>query len=157
PRQEHRGLCRQEDAPQAVGQRKRQVPHPRLLQQRHGARLAAMDLPLEEHLEDVVDALCAGALVPLLGAGANLSDRAEGETWRPGQNLPSGVELAEYLADKLHYPEPETANDLLRVSQYGQARRGDGTLFRFLHEVFTQRYVPTRLHDFLATLPSRLE
>ena len=116
-----------------------------------------MDLTLEEHLEDVVDALCSSALVPLLGAGANLSDRLEGERWTPGENLPSGDELAEYLADKLHYPEPQTAGDLLRVSQYAQARRGDGTLYRFLHEVFTQRYVPTRLHGFLATLPARLE
>src|SRR4051794_5993412 len=116
-----------------------------------------MELRLEEHLEDVVDALCSGALVLLLGAGANLSDRVEGEGWRTGENLPSADELAEYLADKLHYPDPATAHDLLRVSQYGQARRGDGTLFRFLHEVFTQRYVPTRLHGFLATLPVRVE
>ena len=116
-----------------------------------------MDFTLEEHLEEVVEALGAGALVPLLGAGVNLSDRADGEAWTRGENLPSASELAKYLAGKLRYPEPQTAGDLQRVSQYVQARRGDGTLFRYLHEVFSERYVPTRLHGFLATLPARLE
>ena len=116
-----------------------------------------MDLRLDEHLDDVVDALAAGAVVPLLGAGANLCCRAAGEGWRHGENLPSASELAEYLAAKLRYPDDATADDLLRVSQYGQARRGAGTLFRYLHEVFAESYRPTRLHELIATLPARLE
>jgi hypothetical protein len=73
-----------------------------------------------------------------------------------GENLPSGGELAGYLADKVHYPDRTSAGDLVRVSQYGQSKRGDGTLFRFLHEVFADEYRPTPLHRLLATLPARL-
>jgi hypothetical protein len=112
---------------------------------------------LEDHLEDVLDALCSGTVVPLLGAGANLCDRANGGGWVAGDNLPSGEELASYLADKYHYPDEHSARDLLRVCQYGQSKRGDGTLFRYLHEIFSQGYRPTRLQTLLATLPERLE
>ena len=117
-----------------------------------------MEPGLEDHLEDVLDALCCGTVVPLLGAGANLCDRANGErlgaratTCRAAASSPR------YLADKLHYPDAADGARPPAVSQYGQSRRGDGTLFRYLHEVFTQGYRPTRLHRFLATLPERLE
>jgi hypothetical protein len=110
----------------------------------------------DEHLQDVLDALLSGTVVPLLGAGANLCDRDKDEGWVRGENLPSGYELATYLAEKMRYPDAGSAGDLARVSQYGQGKRGDGTLFRYLHEVFADEYRPTRLHELLATLPVRL-
>ena len=57
----------------------------------------------------------------------------------------------------MHYPDEESADDLVRVSQYGQVKRGSGTLYRYLHEVFADRYEPTTLHHLLATLPARIE
>jgi hypothetical protein len=111
---------------------------------------------LSEHFEDVLDAMATGNVVPLLGAGANLCDREEGDRWVRGGNLPSGSELACYLADKLHYPDERSQDDLVRVSQYGQSKRGSGTLFRYLHEVFSDTYEPTALHHLLATMPKRI-
>ena len=105
---------------------------------------------LSDHFEDVLDALATGSVVPLLGAGANLCDRTDHDSWVRGSNLPSGGELARYLADKLHYPDERSQDDLVRVSQYGQAKRGSGTLFRYLHEVFADSYEPTALHHLLA-------
>ena len=112
---------------------------------------------LSDHFEDVLDALESGNVVPLLGAGANLCDRDDHDSWVRGSNLPSGGELARYLADKLHYPDERSQDDLVRVSQYGQAKRGSGTLFRYLHEVFADSYEPTGLHHLLASLPKRIE
>src|SRR5215217_197364 len=112
---------------------------------------------LSDHFEDVIDALASGTVVPLLGAGANLCDRDGEQGWERGSNLPSGAELACYLADKLHYPDERSTDDLVRVSQYGQAKRGSGTLYRYLHEVFADRYEPTALHLLPATLPARIE
>ena len=116
-----------------------------------------MEPGLEDHLEDVVDALCSGTVVPLLGAGANLCDRANGAGWVAGDNLPSGEELASYLAEKLPLPRRAVGARPPAGLPVRAVRRGDGTLFRFLHDVFTRRYLPTRLHGFLATLPARLE
>jgi hypothetical protein len=110
---------------------------------------------LDQHYDYVAEALGEGSVVPLLGAGANLCDPAR-HGWREGENLPDGGELSRYLAAKYHYPA-EDAGDLLRVSQYAQAMRGDGTLYKSLHRVFAADYGYTVVHEFLARLPSLLE
>lgn len=110
---------------------------------------------LDEHYRFVAEAMACGAVVLLVGAGANLCDPAR-RGWDLGKNLPNGRELSRYLADKYKYPgdDPE---DLLRVSQYGQAKRGDGTLYDHLHGVFAASYGYTAVHEFLARLPRQLE
>jgi len=110
---------------------------------------------LDEHYGYVAEALSRGRVVPLLGAGANLCDPAR-RGWRMGQNLPAGTELSEYIADAYTYPGSDR-DDLLRVSQYAQAKRGDGTLYDYLREVFAADYGYTVVHDFLARLPALLE
>jgi hypothetical protein len=107
------------------------------------------------HYNDVARALRRGSVVPLLGAGANLCERARDGKWQKGRTLPSGAELSEYLAGLYGYPGADAAN-LQRVSQYAQVVRGEATLYDDLHEVFTAKCEPTLLHTFLATLPSRL-
>jgi hypothetical protein len=109
---------------------------------------------LAEHYDYVAEALSYGTVVPLLGAGANLCDPGR-EGWELGRNLPSGGELSQYLVQRYGYPGVDT-NDLLRVSQYAEAKRGDGTLYDALHVVFTATYGYTVVHEFLAGLPGRL-
>ena len=74
-------------------------------------------------------------MIPFLGAGANLADRGD-EAWEPGSPfLPSGAELAEHLVERGRYPLADD-HDLLRVSQYVDAARGEDELYVFLREVF---------------------
>jgi len=88
-------------------------------------------------------------MIPFLGAGANLCDRGD-EPWEPDSPfLPSGSELADYLASRGRYPDPGDHN-LLRVSQYVGAARGEDELYLFLHEIFGLDYQPTSLHRLLA-------
>jgi SIR2-like domain len=110
---------------------------------------------LDEHYEHVAEALSWGAVIPLLGAGVNVCDPAR-EAWVPGENLPSGRELSRHLAQRYRYPGKDL-DDLARVSQYAQAKRGDGTLYDQLHGVFTATYGYTAVHRFLAELPRRMQ
>jgi hypothetical protein len=110
---------------------------------------------LDEHYDYVAEALGEGAVVPLLGAGANLCEPGR-QGWQPGENLPDGSELSRYLADKCRYPADDPG-DLLRVAQYAQARRSEGTLYKYLHGVFAAHYDFTVVHQFLASLPALLE
>ena len=88
-------------------------------------------------------------MIPFLGAGANLCDRGE-QVWKQGRPfLPSGAELAGHLAERGRYPVREEL-DLLRVSQYVGAARGEDELYLYLREVFDSEYAPTSLHRLLA-------
>jgi len=94
-------------------------------------------------------------MIPFLGAGANLCDRPD-EPWEQGQPfLPSGAELAHYLAVRGRYPLPQDV-DLLRVSQFVDAARGEDELYYYLREVFASNYEPTSLHRLLARLAKAL-
>jgi hypothetical protein len=112
---------------------------------------------LAEHYRDVVRALRQGNVVPVLGAGANLtgkSDPGDG-AWLGHPDLPTGRQLARHLAKEFDY-DGDARDDLLRVSQYVAIRKGVGTLYGVLHDVFDDDYPWTPLHDFLAALPSTL-
>jgi hypothetical protein len=112
---------------------------------------------LTEHYRDVVRALRQGNVVPVLGAGANLTGRADAGSgpWRGYPELPTGRQLALHLANEFEY-DGDARDDLLRVSQYIAIRKGVGTLYGVLHDVFDDDYPWTPLHDFLATLPQAL-
>ena len=107
---------------------------------------------LAAHCRIVLRRLRDGNVIPFLGAGTNLCGRPEDEAWL-GRHLPSGTELAAYLAESYAYPDGE-APDLLRVSQYVQAVTGGRVLYDELHELFARDYEPTLLHELLATLPA---
>lgn len=110
------------------------------------------DPALEAHYKTVIKGIIDGRVVPLLGAGVNLCGRPPEVAWSRGEYLPSGTELAKYLADEFDYP-PEEDQDLVRVSQYVTVMTGSGPLYEKLHELFDADYPPTPLHVFLATLP----
>jgi hypothetical protein len=106
----------------------------------------------EVHYRTVVRALSEGRVIPLLGAGVNLCGRPSDSDWRRGQYLPSGAELAAYLASYFDYPTTDL-QDLIRVSQYASVMTGLGPLYEELHQLLDADYPPTALHRFLAELP----
>lgn len=119
-----------------------------------------VDDPLQAHFNAVVKGMFEGRVVPLLGAGVNLCGRPENWTWQHGDHtyLPSGDELAGFLAEYFEFPlsdeEGQGRHDLARVSQYAAVIQGSGPLYEELHQLFDADYPPTRLHAFLAELPS---
>jgi SIR2-like domain len=110
---------------------------------------------LDAHCRIVLRRLREGKVIPFLGAGANLCGRPDGADWRAAPYLPSGKELATYLAESYAYPSDET-HDLLRVSQYVQAVTGGTVLYDELRDLFAGDYTPTSLHTLLAGLPAAL-
>lgn len=58
---------------------------------------------LDTHYKTVIKAITDGRVVPFLGAGVNLCGRPKEVAWSCGQTeyLPSGSELAQYLAENL--------------------------------------------------------
>ncbi len=112
---------------------------------------------LEAHYDRVVKAITDGRVIPFFGAGVNLCGRPGETGWRSDQKdyLPSGGELAAYLAEGYGYPPGET-QDLARVSQYVTVMTGAGPLYEELHSLFDADYPPTPLHEFFAALPAAL-
>jgi len=126
---------------------------------------------LEGHLDTLIPAITGGRVTFFLGAGVNLCDRTEGQTWQPGKDLPSGSELAKYLSDVLGYPRSEMLihcpscenevmsekmKDLTRVSQCVSVMAGSAPLYEELHSLLVKDYSPTTLHQFIAALPAVL-
>jgi hypothetical protein len=109
---------------------------------------------LSRHCQIVARRLGAGSIVPFLGAGVNLLERPPHARWEADGYLPSGSELAAYLAAPYGYPEADL--DLLRVSQWVDLVSSPRALVDELHGVFSRDYPPNRLHRFLAELPRRL-
>jgi hypothetical protein len=100
--------------------------------------------------------MAQGRVIPLLGAGVNLCGRPLDADWLHGAYLPSGGELARYLAERFDYPQDETL-DLVRVSEYAYVMSGSGPLYEELHRVFDADYPISPVHRFLAELPRRLD
>ena len=114
-----------------------------------------MSDPLDTHYNTIVNAITNGRVVLFFGAGINLCGRPEDTAWQRGQYLPSGGELAEYLANEFDYP-PGEMKELVRVSQYVAVMIGSGPLYEELHSLFDADYQPTPLHRFFAALPGLL-
>ena len=107
----------------------------------------------DAHFRAVLGAIVEGRLTPFLGAGVNLVGRPDQERFRPGSGwLPSGQELARYLADTAGF-EQEGALDLARVSQWIEVMDGSGPLYEKLHEIFDGNFPITEMHELLAELP----
>jgi hypothetical protein len=116
-----------------------------------------MSANLDAHYPTIIRALTQGRLVPFLGAGANACGRPEGHKWDPQRRtfLPTGTELARYLASSFTYPKKD-AFDLARVAQYVSVTSGDGPLFEELRTLFDADYPFTPLHELLRAMPALL-
>jgi SIR2-like domain len=107
-----------------------------------------------EHARMVMEAMLVdGQVVPLLGAGVNLCGRQPEQGWEAGQVLPNGEELAALLARKVPGYPPSVLEDLLRVSQCVDHKRGWKVLYMTLHDLFDADYEPSDLHRLLAGMP----
>ncbi len=102
---------------------------------------------------EIATAAKQGRLVPFLGAGINMCGRVPAE-FELGANLPSGGELAKYLAKEFNYPGGSSL-DLARVAQFVLATKRNGPLYMALRKVFTNVMTPTVLHDLIARAPKR--
>ncbi len=93
----------------------------------------------EDSLGDVVRALAAGRVVPVLG---------------PRAEATGAPNLVEHLVKAFDYAE--SAGDLTRVSQYIATISGEGPLYDALHDLYGVELAPGRVHRFLASLPPLL-
>ena len=110
------------------------------LQQLHGAILrqdpalageGVTAAPAADRIEDVVETMLAGRLVPVLGTDV--------------------AELAARLAERFEYPS--NGDTLPRIAQYVAVMKGSGPLYDELHSLLEEDLPPTIVHRFFATLP----
>ena len=108
--------------------------------------------PTETHYQRVAHEISKCRIVPVLGPHANLCDRAETESWKPGiEFAPTAEELSKYLAEQYDYPRDDNRN-LARVAQFVGIEMDRGTLYGDLHEALDSNYLATSVHVFLAQL-----
>lgn len=111
-------------------------------------------MDLGRDVRSVARKLLKGMVVPLLGAGVNACGRPVDFTWhlRDKQHLPTGGELAAYLAEEFEAPqELAKTGDLTRVSQFiDSVESSGGELYQVLHDIFDADYEPGPVHLFLA-------
>jgi DNA-binding SARP family transcriptional activator len=128
-----------------------------ILRHAHAVAAPAPEADVEDHYGEVVKALLAGRLVPVLGVGAGIAGRAEGEHWQPGSsNQPDIEDVASHLATLFELP-PNHARTLPMVSQYVALTQGVGPLYDELHALFDADYAPGPVHRFLAELSADLK
>lgn len=95
--------------------------------------------PLADHYDEVLRALVAGRLAPVLG---------------PGTGVVTADELARLLAERFELDG--AARGLAYISQAVAARNGTGALHDELHSVLERVPEPTEVHRWLAALPPLL-
>jgi hypothetical protein len=104
--------------------------------------------------------LKAGKVVPFLGAGASFVGRAPDARWDATAPtfLPSGLELAHFLADEAKFPSTAAydRDDLVKVASYYAVMAGRRPLRERLREVLNHPYQSGALHTFLAAVPAPL-
>ena len=106
---------------------------------------------------EIWDLLQAGKVVPFLGAGASLLGRTPDTAWDPKGSafLPSGADLAHFLADKSNFPssDPRDRDNLAKVSSYFADVAGRRRLRDRLREALARDYTGGALHTLLASVP----
>jgi DNA-binding SARP family transcriptional activator len=97
--------------------------------------------PLTDHFAEIAEAMLAGRVVAVVGAGANQSPDGQ-------RSIPGLDEIAAYLADA--FGSPPEHRDLARVSEYVELMRGVGPLYDELHDLFNRDFEPGPVHRALA-------
>ncbi len=112
--------------------------------------------PNETHYKNVIKELLRGRIIPFFGQSVNLFGRPAITDWQHLQDVPSGGELAQYLANNFDYDLADNSN-LVRVSQYIVVMKsGNSELFEEIHSILAKDSMPTPLHRFWAELPALL-
>ncbi len=111
---------------------------------------------LDHDVRAVARKLLKGMIVPLFGAGVNACARPADFAWQPGdkQHLPTGAELATYLAKEFDAPEElAKTQDLIRISQFiDSVESSGGELYQTLHDIFAAECAPGPVHVFFARI-----
>ncbi len=107
-----------------------------ILGRRRESPRPARPRPTTDDEAEIVAALLAGRVVPVLG-------------------LDGVGDLAAHLASAFSVPDDRPV-DLARVSQYVATMQGSGPLYDELHALFEAATEPSALHRFLAQLPALL-
>ena len=107
-----------------------------ILRQEAGLALPGSVASSSDEDGEIVKALLAGRIVPVLG-------------------LDGGGDLAAHLASAFGVPDDQPV-DLARVSQYVATMQGSGPLYDELHARYEAAVEPGPLHRFLARLPALL-
>jgi len=107
-----------------------------ILRQGAGLAVPGATVVAPDHEGEIVKALLAGRIVPVIG-------------------LDGAGDLAAHLASAFDVPDDRPV-DLARVSQYVATMKGSGPLYDELHARFEAAVEPGPLHRFLARLPSLL-
>ena len=119
-----------------------------------------MTSPIEPPFGDIWDGLRDGRVIPFLGAGASMVHRPPSAGWVPSEGtfLPSGGELARYLAERSNFPSKETRDldDLAKVSSYTADVSGRPLLRQRLRAALSGNYQCGALHRFLAAIPAHM-
>ncbi len=102
---------------------------------------------MADHYGEVVKAVLAGRLVPVLGTNANCSTA-------DGRPIPGLDEIAAYLAEA--FGSPAEHRDLARVSEYVALMKGVGPLYDELHDLLDRDFDPGPVHRMLAEVAGLL-
>ena len=106
------------------------------------------------------DLLKTGNVVPFLGAGASLAGRPTVDKWDGDHPtvLPSGAELATYLAGKSGFPSADRSDfeDLAKVSSYFSDLLGRRRLRDRLRNIVNHDFEVGSLHGLIAAIPANL-
>jgi DNA-binding SARP family transcriptional activator len=114
--------------------------HGAILRQERTLEPSGTTAARSDHTADVMRALLAGRLTPVLGPGATLDGMA-----------PPDAELAARLSELFEYPDG-ALDSLPRVAQYVSLSEGVGPLYDELHALLDRDYEPGPVHRYLASL-----
>jgi DNA-binding SARP family transcriptional activator len=114
-----------------------------ILRQESALAPASAPTATDDHLGDVVRALLAGRLVPVLGGDVNQLPE--------GNGFPGPTEIAAHLARCFGYPS-EHSGDLARVAEYVALMQGVGPLYDELHTLFDREAAAGPVHRGIAEL-----
>jgi hypothetical protein len=113
-------------------------------------------MPIEPPYGVIWNRLNQGKVIPFLGAGASFVGRSAGASWEPKRPtfLPSGLELAQLLADEAQFPstDPRDLDDLAKVCSYYSDISGRPALRERLREILNHDYQSGSLHNLLASV-----
>jgi hypothetical protein len=111
-------------------------------------------MPIEPPYGEIADVLKRGQIVPFLGAGVNFGVRFPADAKWQGDCgfLPSGAELAVFLANKTSFPSNDDHDrmDLAKVSSYFVETSARRRLRERLREIFNHDFCPCDIHSYLA-------
>lgn len=109
---------------------------------------------IEPPYGEIWEQLREGEIVPFLGAGASIGPRPKDASFDGNHPkfLPTGSELAAWLASFVSFPETP-ASDLAKVASFYQVQAKGDRLAQRLRKVFEANYEYNKIHELLADVP----